>query len=224
MPFEIVKMSIFGNSNIGVYIYGNDKITFVPQGLQKKDLDGISQILQTDIMETSLANTKLLGVLMAGNNNGIILSRSALDDEVDIIKKSIKDLNLYVLPSRNNAVGNLIVANDKAALVYPYFEDDVIKQIQDTLGVEVFRRSIVGIPTVGAIIAVTNVGGLVHPDVTDEEIKFLEDIFKVPFKTGTVNFGVSFIKTGLIVNTKGAIVGEDTTGPEIARIQMVFSA
>jgi translation initiation factor 6 len=222
LPFEIAKMFIFGNSNIGVYVYGNDKITFIPQGLQKKDIEEISQILQTDITEISIANTRLIGVLMSGNNNGLILSRSITDNEVDLIKKSSKDLNVLVLSSRNNAVGNLIVANDKAALVYPYFEDDIIKQIQDNLGVEVFKRSVVGIPTVGAIIAVTNVGGLVHPDVSDEEIKFLEDIFKVPFKTGTVNFGVSFIRTGLIVNTKGAIVGEDTTGPEIARIQMVF--
>lgn len=224
MPFEIVKMSIFGNSNIGVYIYGNDKVTFVPQGLQKKDLEEISQILQTDLVEASVANTRLLGVLMTGNNNGLILSRSALDNEIESIKKATHDLNILVLPSRNNAVGNLIIANDKAALVYPYFEDEIIKMIQDNLGVEVFKRSVVGIPTVGAIIAVTNNGGLVHPDVTDEEIKFLEDVFKVPFKTGTVNFGVSFIRTGLIVNTKGAIVGEDTTGPEIARVQMVFGS
>jgi translation initiation factor 6 len=215
-------MSIFGNSNIGVYVYGNDKITFIPQGLQKKDIDEISQILQTDITEVSIANTRLIGVLMSGNNNGLILSRIASDNEIDLIKKSAKDLNVAVLSSRNNAIGNLIVANDRAALVYPYFEDDIIKQIQDNLGVEVFKRSVVGIPTVGAIIAVTNVGGLVHPDVSDEEIKFLEDIFKVPFKTGTVNFGVSFIRTGLVVNTKGAVVGEDTTGPEIARVQMVF--
>ncbi len=216
MPFEINKMTMFGNSNIGVYIYANDKFTFVPQGLEKKEIDEISQILQTDIIVTSLANTKLIGVLMAGNNKGIILTRSIYDEELNNIKKSLKDFNILVLPSRNNAVGNLIIANDKAALVYPYFEDN--------LGVEAFRRNIAGIPTVGAIVAVTNIGGLVHPDVTDEEIKFLEDTFKVPFKTGTINFGISFVRTGLVVNFKGAIVGDDTTGPEIARIQMVFGS
>jgi len=223
LQFDIVKMSIFGNNNIGVYIYANDSMAFVPQGLQKPDIEEISQVLGVDVMEITLANTSLIGVLMSGNNNGIVLSRSVYDNELNAIKKFAGDLNTLVLPSRNNAVGNLIVANDKAALIYPYFEDDIAKQIEDALGVETFKSSIVGIATVGAIVAVTNSGGLVHPDASDDEIKFLENIFKVPFKTGTINFGISFVRTGLVVNTKGALVGQETTGPEIARIQMIFA-
>ena len=115
------------------------------------------------------------------------------------------------------------MANSHGALVYPNLEDEVVKVIRDSLGVEVVKRSIGGISSVGTVVAVTDVGGLVHPDATDEEIEFLRDLFKVPFRTGTVNFGVSFVRTGLVVNSKGAIVGNDTSGPEIARIQTTFS-
>jgi len=94
--------------------------------------------------------------------------------------------------------------------------------IRDVLGVEVVKRSIAGIPTVGSVLVVTNRGGLIHPDAEEEEVKALSEIFRVPILTGTVNFGVSFVRIGLVANSYGAIVGEETQGPEIARIHMAL--
>ena len=160
--------------------------------------------------------------MLSGNNYGLIVPRNIEDEELEKLKKSVRDMNILVLNSRNNAVGNLLVANDKAALVYPYIEEHLLAPLSDVLGVEVLKTSIAGVPTVGSVLVVTNRGGLVHPDATENEISELTKHLGVPVLTGTVNFGVSFVRTGLVANSKGAVVGEDTTGPELARIQMAL--
>ncbi len=225
MKFDVAKMQIFGNSNVGVYMFANDKVALVPAGLDQKDKQLIQDILQVDVYEVTVMGTRLIGVLVAGNNNGILLPSTITDDELTLLKEYVGDkLNIAVLPSStNNAVGNLVAANSHAALAFPGLDNESIKVISDTLDVEVVKRPISGITTIGAVVAVTDIGGLTHPDASDEELEFLRDLFKVPFKTGTINFGVSFVKTGLVVNNKGAIVGSNTSGPEIARIQTVFS-
>ncbi|MCQ4349719.1 MAG: translation initiation factor IF-6, partial [Sulfolobales archaeon] len=51
----------------------------------------------------------------------------------------------------------------------------------------------------------------------------LEKLFKTKIEIGTVNFGNAYVKTGLVVNRNGILVGSETTGPEILRIQQAFS-
>jgi len=220
--YEVAKLSIFGNSNIGVYIYVNDFYAFVPPGLTKSEKETIEEVLDVEIVETTIAQTRLLGVLMNGNNHGLIIARNILPEELNIIKRSTKDLNITILESRNNAIGNLFIANSRQALAYPYLSNEEIKQISEVLDVEVEKGNIAGIPTVGSVLVVTDRGGLVHPEASDEEIKRISELFGIPILPGTVNFGVAFLRTGLIANNKGAIAGEETTGPELARIQMAL--
>jgi translation initiation factor 6 len=71
-------------------------------------------------------------------------------------------------------------------------------------------------------VVVTNRGCIVHPDADEGDIEFLGQVFKVPVLPGTANFGISFVRMGVVANSKGAIVGEETRGPEIVRIQMAL--
>jgi len=220
--YEVAKVSILGNSNVGVYIYANDYYAFVPPGLTRSEKELIEEVLDVEVVEVTIAQTRLIGVLMNGNNNGIILARNASPDEVERIKRATRDMNVVVLDSRNNAVGNLVVANSRYALAYPFLNERELEEISDALGVEVERGSVANVPTVGSVLVVTDRGGIVHPEASEEEIEALSKKFGVSIAPGTVNFGVAFIRTGLVANNKGAIVGEDTTGPELARIQMAL--
>jgi translation initiation factor 6 len=66
---------------------------------------------------------------------------------------------------------------------------------------------------------VTNKGLLCHPKVTPEEKSMLEEIFDVGVMIGTVNHGVPLIGSGLVANSKGAVMGNLTTGIEMGRIE-----
>ncbi len=221
--FEVETLTIMGNSNVGVYMYATDRYVLVPEGLEEEKKAIVREVLRTELVEATVAGTRLIGVLAGGNSRGLLVSTTTTEDEIRVLKTALGDgVVVEVLPSRNNAVGNLIAANDKAALVYPGIEREALSIIRDVLDVEVVTRPVAGVSTVGSVVAVTNRGGLVHPDATEEELRFLSELFGVPFLTGTVNFGVAFVRTGVVANSRGAIVGQETSGPELARIQMAL--
>ncbi|MEB3825671.1 MAG: translation initiation factor IF-6 [Desulfurococcales archaeon] len=220
--FRVEYYDYRGNPNIGVYIVANNLIALVPEDLDRRDINLIKEVLGVEVYPAKVSDTYLLGVLVAVNDKGILVPRTISDQELRKIKAlgREKGLNIGVLPSKNNAVGNMVLANNKAALAYPELDDRSLQVIRDTLDVEVERRAIMGIPTVGSLGVVTDRGGLIHRDVSEDELEHLSSYFGVPIYTGTVNFGVSFIKTGLVANRKGGLVGSDTMGPELVRIQM----
>jgi translation initiation factor 6 len=94
-----------------------------------------------------------------------------------------------------------------------------MKKVEDTLNVPVYRGTIASLKTVGMAAVVTNKGLLCHPKVLDGEKKQLGEIFDVNVMIGTVNHGSPVIGSGLVANTKGAIIGNLTTGVEMGRIE-----
>jgi translation initiation factor 6 len=124
-----------------------------------------------------------------------------------------------ILPDRLNAVGNIVLANDSAALVHPDLSDKALEAIAGTLQVDVYRGTIAGIKNVGMAGVVTNKGLLVHPKVTASEREALEEIFGFPVSIGTTNFGTQMLGSGLLANSKNFVAGSETTGPELGRIE-----
>ncbi len=218
---NINKLRVYGNPNIGVYIFANDKIAIIPPGLNEDEKKLIIETLNVELVETKIADTILVGVMIAGNNNGIILPRNTRDEEYTYLRNVLKHygLNVEILRSKNTALGNLVLVNDSAAIVGSELERSEIMRVHNALDIEVIQKDILYLTIPGSLAVVTNNGGVIHPDVSDEELKGIEKILKVPFERATVNSGIPFIKTGLIANTYGALVGELTTGPEILRIQ-----
>ena len=136
---------------------------------------------------------------------------------MDKIKE--QGLDIFAVKDVINAAGNDILVNDNGALIHPDIGDHSMKKIGETLGVPVQRGTIASLKTIGMAAVVTNKGCLCHPKVTDEEKKQLEKLFDVNVMIGTVNHGVPMIGSGLIANTKGAIIGNLTTGIEMGRIE-----
>jgi translation initiation factor 6 len=123
------------------------------------------------------------------------------------------------VPGKFTAFGNLILANDYGAVVNPDLPDETIKIVREQLDVPVHRGKIAGLKNVGAVAVATNRGILVHPDASSDEVKFLEDKLGVPAEVGTACGGVKFVGLCIIANSKGAIVGTTTTGPEMGRAE-----
>lgn len=218
----IEKVNYYGNPNIGIYIFANDKISFIPKDSEQKLERLIQNILKVPIYRLSIADTNIINILVVGNNKGILVPYIIKEYELDVIKQFFEG-NIAVVKSRFTALGNVCLVNDRAALLHPNAYEELSKSIKDVLEVEVIEKGMInGIPTVGSAAYVNNRGGLVHPDATERELETLSEIFGVRFDIGTVNFGIGFIKSGLVGNSKGILVGERTTGPEIMRISRVF--
>ena len=205
------------NPNIGVYCRANDSIVFLQKNLLKRVKNKISSALDTSIVELSIADSTIIGSLLALNSHGAVVTDFADKETVDKIKE--QGLDVFAIKDVINAAGNDILVNDNGALIHPDIGDHSMKKIGETLGVPVQRGTIASLKTIGMAAVVTNKGCLCHPKVTDEEKKQLEKLFDVNVMIGTVNHGVPMIGSGLIANTKGAIIGNLTTGIEMGRIE-----
>ena len=151
------------------------------------------------------------------NSQGAIITNFVDTETVNKIKN--QGLDVFIIKDVINAAGNDILANDYGALIHPDIRNYSMKKIGETLGVSVKKGTIASLKTIGMAAVVTNKGCLCHPKITDEEKKQLEKLFDVDVMIGTVNHGVPMIGSGLVANTKGAIIGNLTTGIEMGRIE-----
>jgi translation initiation factor 6 len=206
--------SIVGTASIGVYSLANDKIVIIPKMVPLKKAERTAEWLKVKLVHTSISGSVLAGAFVCANSNGILLPNSIREEELSAIK-SVFDGTITVMETKKTAYGNLVLANDHGAVVDPRFKEPQIKQIAETLGVEAVTGEIAGLPYVGSLAVATNKGVLAHPLLKDEEKKILEAVFKVPVDVGTVNCGIPYVGTGLIGNSRAALAGSMTTGPEM---------
>jgi translation initiation factor 6 len=206
--------SFVSSASIGVYSLATDKFALIPKLVPLDKAQKTAEWLQVPLIHSSVGGSLLDGSLACANSNGIILSSFARQEELETIKAGFNG-NVMVMESRKTAFGNLILANDKGALVDERMIPRIKEQVADTLGVEVVPGRIAGLTYVGSLAVATNKGVLAHPLLKDEEKKVLESVFKVPVDVGTINCGIPYVGTGLIANSHAAVAGSLTTGPEM---------
>ena len=222
VEFEIDKLSVFGNPNIGVYLFTNNQYAIVPKNLDEDTIKVIERTLRVEIVESSIMGSPLVGLFLAGNDHAILVPYLIKDYELKDLRSQL-DLKVYVLQTKLTALGNVILTNNSYAYVHPELRD-VKDKLREFLSVEVEEKEIAAIPTVGSSAVVNNKGGVLHPDVTEREALELKEKFKLSaIGTATVNEGVPYVKTGLVANDKGALVGEQTTPIEMAYIERTLS-
>jgi translation initiation factor 6 len=219
---DIIKYDVYSGSNIGIFTSVNDKFVFVPNGFAKTKAENLAHYLQTEYIIASVANTRLLGILMVLNNHGILLPNTSSPEEIANLRKHT-DLNVKILDTKHNALGNLICVNDKSGVISPIVEKEYIKEIEDVLDIEVIQKKVAGFYQVGAVMKVNNLGGVIHPEADEEDIKNFSNIFGVNIEPSTINGGIPFVSSGILANSNAVVVGNLTNGPEIMMLTRAFT-
>jgi translation initiation factor 6 len=215
-------VDIYRSPNIGVFLKANENFILVPKGLAETKTTKLSESLGVEAVPTSVGESRLLGPLVTMNGNGILVSRLAEASEMAEIK-SATGLNVSRLDSKLTAVGNLVAANDKCALVSPVLDARATSQVKDVLGTEVERMAIGEYIQVGALVVVTNGGAAVYPGLDEQEVARIGSLLGVDAHPTSVNRGVPYVASGIVANSKNAIVGSQTTGPELVFITRALS-
>ena len=219
---DIIKYDIYRNPNIGIYTKANNDFVFIPRGFAQTKTENLAKYLQTDYLITSIANTRLLGILMVLNNHGILLPKTCSQEEIKNLKKGT-DLNIKILDAKHNALGNLICANDKGGIISPVIDKEHLREIEDVLDIEVLQKKIAGYNQVGAIMTATNQGGVIHPEADEKDINIFSNILGINIEPATVNGGIPYLSSGILANSNAVVVGTLTSGPEIMMLTRAFT-
>lgn len=213
---RIIRMSFNRIPYLGAFAMCTDKVALFPDQLHFKEQDA-QDVLGVPVIKSSMGKSPLIGILMAGNSNGLV--SSDLFDVEDSKKLADLEVSIQQVPGKFTAFGNLVLANDRGAIANPDLPDDMLRLIGKHLNIPVERGTIAGVKNVGAAGVATNQGALLHPDVSEREMKFAEKVLGVPIDVGTACSGVKFVGLCIVANSNGAVVGMTTTGPELGRIE-----
>jgi len=219
----ILKEAIYGNQEVGTYLALNNDYFLYPQRINPKIVEFIKQT-RPDIVtiETFIAGSPVIGSFVAMNSYGMIVPDLITDDELELLQRNTKkEFQITSISLEDNAFGNLILCNDKGAIISPKLEEarDIIeKALKVPTRVLRFADS----DLAGSCGLANNSGVLVHPMITEEEAAIIEKTLKVEIDVSTVNLGSPYLGGGAVVNDSIAIFGQDSTGPELQRIMEIL--
>ena len=154
--------SIVGSASISVYSLATENMVVIPRMVPKEKAQEFAVWLKTKLVYTSIGGSVLAGALACANSNGMLLPNYVREEELTQIK-SVFEGNITIMETKKTAYGNLVLTNDKGAVVDPHFKQNEIKKISETLGVEAVPTEIAGLTYVGSLAVATNKGVLAHP-------------------------------------------------------------
>lgn len=223
---SILKFQIYGKSSIGVFLTVNNSFGLYPPTLLKNSIKKIKSVFKESFFPLSINNSNLLGVYTASNKYGIIIPHLIRDDELSLLDTYVKKINeeyqIGILKSIDNAFGNLILCNDKGAIISSFLKD-YKEEIENILNVETVVYEFADNYLPGSIGITNNRGCLVHPLTNDEEIDYISSILKVhEIDVSTVNRGIPYLASGAVVNDSSGIFGQSCTGPEMMRLTNIL--
>lgn len=218
----IYRYTVYKSPNIGIFVRANDSVVILPHGFADTKGEKLVEYLEVEEVRASVAGTRLMGPMAVMNNAGMLLPFTAEDEEVRFLRERTR-LRVERLDAKFTAVGNLISANDRGAVVSPLLKD-AEGQVRDVLGVPTAVMGVGGFMQVGATVVATNTGAGVHPKATEDDIKAISEALQVPAEPLTVNGGIPFLSSGIVANTRAVVAGGLTSGPEFIMLSRIFQA
>lgn len=211
----IILADVFGSPNIGVYCFANESLAIVPPGLTQRKISQFAETLGVHVCNTTIGGSTLVGALVTGNSNAVLVPHTIRDYELSRIQEFSR---VVVVDSKWTALGNIVLANDSGALIHPSASLEVIRAVNDELKLQPIRGTLGSLPFVGALGVATNKGAMLSPNTLEQERTVARDALHVEAELSSTNGGVPFVKSGILANTKGAVVGPLTRGAELMQI------
>jgi len=211
----IILADVFGSPNIGVYCFADEKIAIVPPGLTQRKLNQFAETLDVKVCSTTIAGSTLVGALVTGNSNAVLVPHTIRDYELSRIEEFSK---VVVVDSKWTALGNVVLANDNGAVIHPTASEEIVRALSEELKVQPTRGTLGSLSFVGALGVATNKGAMLSPNTSEQERAVASGALHVEVDLSSTNGGVPFVKSGILANSKGAVVGPLTRGAELMQV------
>ena len=213
------RTTIGGSPYLGVYLRLSESAALLPNSASSALERLVHRLFGLPVIRTTVDDSEILGALVALNSHGAVVGESLRESEWTCLQQGVR---VAEVPSRHNAMGNNVLANDFGAVVHPELDDRTVTAIGTALRVPVSRGTVAGLPTVGMAASATNRGVVVHPRTTPEEAVVLHSRLQVPVYRSTANFGIPVVGACLVATSRAVLAGLPTTPVEIVHLQEGF--
>src|SRR3989344_8360020 len=203
---HIITTNFNGNPNLGLYGYATNEYCLLGKDVPAHEVMKIEKVLKVPVHQISMCGTFMIGAFATGNSHILLVPNICFDEELEALRKL--KIKFAVINTKLTALGNNILCNDHGCLVNPEFSADIKKIIRQTLNVKVVPYSIAGTEITGSCGIIANNRCLLHRDASPAEIKKVAEELKVQVETGTVNMANPLVRSGIICNDYGLVVGD----------------
>lgn len=160
----------------------------------------------SELGEPFKTGESFLGLFYAGNEHGIV----GPDDE----------MGATALDTKYTALGNLITANDKGAVISPLLTD-FKEKIEEVLGVSAVTTTVAGLKLTGSLVLANNNGACVHPEASPDEMNTISDALGVPTDYATICKS-GFVGAMAVASDKTMVMPSSIMAPEMAQVLEVL--
>ncbi len=212
---KVKKIDFSGTSIIGLYAFATDSYVLLGSEIHDKYVKELEQVLKVPVHKITIAGTSLLGVFLAGDNEKLIVPDIIFERE----ENKLKEIGMeYVkVKTLHTCLGNNFFIGKKTILANPEIEESVLDQVAKYYDKKTQKVEIAETNTIGSLLTANNDLNkvLITNDLNDEEAEEIAKIIGMEVTTGSINRGSPHIKSGVICNKNGILIGSNTGGPEL---------
>jgi translation initiation factor 6 len=216
---HVKALAFKSDSNLGLYGFATDSYCLVGHVGETQILESI---LQVPVFELHVLGTQLVGVFLAGTDK-FVFAPSILFDSEKAKLVSICDkigAEVIFLNTKFTAIGNVLFAYKDTIFLNSEVEEHIEEELSKRFTVH--RITIADTDVVGSSTLLTSRGGIIHPHVKDDVADFIEKETSVRLTLSTVNYGSAYVRSGVIANKNGFVIGKLSSGPEITNADEAF--
>src|SRR3989442_11317501 len=111
--FPISFSDVFGDPNVGVFSYVNEKIAVLPAGGSGKKLKAYRDTLRVEPYSVGIAESRLVGIYLVGNSSGLLAPHIAAGVELQRLEST--GMAVLFFYEKKTALRNIIVFDDYCA-------------------------------------------------------------------------------------------------------------
>ncbi|BBL45367.1 translation initiation factor 6 [Nanobdella aerobiophila] len=149
-------------------------------------------------------------------NGNIIISKSSPGELKEILKSKFDIIEVDTI---ENTIGNLFLVG-KNGILYSSGKEYDAKKLSEKLSLPSQRIKIKYL--IGSISKLYNNKLLISQELTDNILEKISEITKYSIEIGSINFGSPYMRYGIEINSRYIIVGKNSTGHEIIKVEETF--
>ena len=175
-----------------------------------------------DIIKFDVYRGPNIGIYTKANDQHVFVPNGFTKSKAENLAKNLKTDYVITAVANTRLLGILMAVNNHGILL-PYSstkaEIDNLKKSTD-LNVEIL---VAGFNQVGAVVVASSTGGIIHPETDETDIKTISKVLGVELEPATINGGIPYLSSGILVNNNAMVVGSLTSGPEIMMLTRAFA-
>ncbi len=218
---QILKLDFHGDPNVGMHGLATDRFCLVGRCATEAQINEIESVLGVPVIQAGLYGTDFVGLFAIATSEKVLISDVIYDSELKSLAEKLKKIgvDVDVISTEHTALGNNILINGRSGIISKVFDKKAVEHIKKAFpNVKFEQYDISGLSIPGSLGVVTQTGGIFSPNISEANIKKIENLFGFEIGLGTVNLGNPFVSSGIIANSNGVIVGSSSSGYELSRI------